>query len=109
MKDQRQGWVLFAAMTTLFALGFVAAYAAEAGGNPLVHALGVAGGNLEGKETRFGIAASALFATSTTDTSCGAVNAMHDSFTALGGLVPMFDMQLGEVVVRRRRHRASTG
>jgi K+-transporting ATPase ATPase A chain len=98
VKDQRQGWVLFAAMTTLFVGGFVVAYAAEAAGNPAVHALGVAGANMEGKETRFGIAASALFATMTTDTSCGAVNAMHDSFTALGGLVPMFNMQLGEVV-----------
>ncbi|HEV2738647.1 MAG TPA: potassium-transporting ATPase subunit KdpA [Candidatus Elarobacter sp.] len=97
-RDQRQGWVLFAAMTTLFVAGFTAAYAAEAVGNPIVHALGVAGGNWEGKEARFGIAASALFATMTTDTSCGAVNAMHDSFTALGGLVPMFNMQLGEVV-----------
>ncbi len=97
VRDQRQGWVLFAAMTALFVAGFTAAYAAEAHGNPIVHALGVAGGNLEGKETRFGIAASALFATMTTDTSCGAVNAMHDSFTALGGLVPIFDMQLGEV------------
>ena len=98
VKDQRQGWVLFAAMSILFAAGFTAAYAAEAAGNPLVHALGVAGGNLEGKETRFGVAASALFATMTTDTSCGAVNAMHDSFTALGGLVAMFNMQMGEVV-----------
>jgi K+-transporting ATPase ATPase A chain len=98
VRDQRQGWVLFAAMTALFVAGFTAAYAAEAAGNPIVHALGVAGGNWEGKEARFGIAASALFATMTTDTSCGAVNAMHDSFTALGGLVPMFDMQLGEVV-----------
>jgi potassium-transporting ATPase potassium-binding subunit len=98
VKDQRQGWALFAAMTVLFAGGFTAAYWAEAAGNPAVHALGVLGGNLEGKETRFGIAASALFATMTTDTSCGAVNAMHDSFTALGGLVPEFDMQLGEVV-----------
>ncbi len=97
VRDQRQGWVLFAAMTTLFVVGFTAVYAAEAAGNPIVHALGVAGGNWEGKETRFGIAASALFATMTTDTSCGAVNAMHDSFTALGGLVPMFNMQLGEV------------
>jgi K+-transporting ATPase ATPase A chain len=98
VKDQRQGWVLFAAMTTLFVAGFTAAYAAEAAGNPIVHALGVAGGNLEGKEARFGIAASALFATITTDASCGAVNAMHDSFTALGGLIPMFNMQMGEVV-----------
>jgi potassium-transporting ATPase potassium-binding subunit len=97
VKDQRQGWVLFAAMTTLFAGGFAVAYWAEAAGNPAVHALGVLGANMEGKEVRFGAAASALFATMTTDTSCGAVNAMHDSFTALGGLVPMFDMQLGEV------------
>src|SRR5579884_1084864 len=98
VKNQRQGWALFAAMTVLFAGGFTVAYAAEAAGNPIVHALGVAGGNMEGKETRFGIAASALFATMTTDTSCGAVNAMHDSFTALGGMIPLFDMQLGEVV-----------
>ncbi|HEX3467162.1 MAG TPA: potassium-transporting ATPase subunit KdpA [Candidatus Elarobacter sp.] len=98
VKDQRQGWVLFAAMTVLFAGGFAVAYWAEAAGNPAVHALGVLGGNLEGKETRFGVAASALFATMTTDTSCGAVNAMHDSFTALGGLVPLFNMQMGEVV-----------
>jgi potassium-transporting ATPase potassium-binding subunit len=98
VKDQRQGWALFGAMTVLFVGGFVVAYWAEAAGNPAVHALGVAGGNFEGKETRFGIAASALWATMTTDTSCGAVNAMHDSFTALGGLVPMFNMQMGEVV-----------
>lgn len=98
VKNQRQGWALFAAMTTLFVGGFVVAYWAEATGNPATHALGVLGGNLEGKEVRFGIAASALFATMTTDASCGAVNAMHDSFTALGGLVPMFNMQMGEVV-----------
>ncbi len=98
VKNQRQGWALFAAMTVLFAGGFAVAYAAEAAGNPVMHALGIAGGNMEGKETRFGIAASALFATMTTDTSCGAVNAMHDSFTALGGLVPLFNMQMGEVV-----------
>ncbi len=98
VKDQRQGWALFGAMSVLFVAGYAVAYAAEAAGNPAIHALGVLGGNLEGKETRFGIAASALFAVMTTDTSCGAVNAMHDSFTALGGLVPMFDMQLGEVV-----------
>jgi K+-transporting ATPase ATPase A chain len=98
VKNQRQGWVLFAAMSVLFFGGFVVAYGAEAAGNPLMHALGLAGGNMEGKEVRFGIAASALFATMTTDTSCGAVNAMHDSFTALGGLVPLINMQLGEVV-----------
>src|SRR6202140_3054326 len=97
-RDQRQGWALFAAMAILFGVGFTAAYAAEAAGNPIVHALGVSGGNMEGKECRFGVPASALFATVSTDTSCGAVNSMHDSFTALGGLVPLADMQLGEVV-----------
>jgi len=98
VRNQRQGWALFAAMSVLFVGGFTAAYAAEAAGNPIVHSLGALGGNLEGKEMRFGIAASALFATMTTDTSCGAVNAMHDSFMALGGLIPMFNMQMGEVV-----------
>ncbi|MBV8082297.1 MAG: potassium-transporting ATPase subunit KdpA [Candidatus Eremiobacteraeota bacterium] len=97
-RDQRQGWALFVAMALLFAAGFSVAYAAESAGNPLVHALGVSGGNLEGKECRFGVGASALFATVTTDTSCGAVNSMHDSFTPLGGLVPLVDMQLGEIV-----------
>jgi len=96
-KDQRQGWALFAVMALLFVGGFAAAYGAETAGNPGVHALGVAGGNMEGKECRFGTAASALFATVTTDTSCGAVNSMHDSFTPLGGLVPLVDMQLGEI------------
>ncbi|MBV9409225.1 MAG: potassium-transporting ATPase subunit KdpA [Candidatus Eremiobacteraeota bacterium] len=98
VKNQRQGWALFAAMTMLLVGGFTVAYWAEAAGNPIVHALGVLGGNMEGKETRFGIAASAVFATMTTATSCGAVNAMHDSFTALGGLIPMFNMQVGEVI-----------
>jgi K+-transporting ATPase ATPase A chain len=97
-RDQRQGWALFAAMAVLFVIGFTAAYAAESAGNPIVHALGVQGGNMEGKECRFGVPASALFATVTTDTSCGAVNSMHDSFTPLGGLVPLANMQLGEVV-----------
>jgi K+-transporting ATPase ATPase A chain len=97
-NDTRQGWALFAAMSILFACGFAAAYAAEAAGNPLVHHLGVAGANMEGKECRFGPAASALFATVTTDTSCGAVNSMHDSFMPLGGLVPLANMQLGEIV-----------
>jgi K+-transporting ATPase ATPase A chain len=96
--DPRQGWAIFAAMSLLFFAGFACVYAAEAAGNPLVHQLGVMGGNMEGKECRFGIAGSALFATITTDTSCGAVNAMHDSFTALGGLVPLVNMQLGEIV-----------
>jgi K+-transporting ATPase ATPase A chain len=98
VKDTRQGWALFAAMAILFTAGFAGAYAAEAHGNPIVHQLGVAGGNLEGKECRFGVGASALFATVTTDTSCGAVNAMHDSFMPLGGLVPLVNMQLGEII-----------
>ena len=96
--NQRQGWAIFTAMTLLFLAGVTIAYAAEAAGNPIHHALGIAGGNMEGKEVRFGIAASALFATVTTDASCGAVNAMHDSFTALGGLIPLFNIQLGEII-----------
>lgn len=96
--NTRQGWAIFSAMALLFFAGFATAYWAEAAGNPLVHHLGVAGGNMEGKECRFGVAASALFATVTTDTSCGAVNSMHDSFMPLGGLVPLANMQLGEIV-----------
>ncbi len=91
----RHGWAVFGAMTALFLAGVLVAYWAEARGNPL---LGLPGGNMEGKEVRFGIANSALFATITTDASCGAVNAMHDSFTPLGGLVPMVNMMLGEVI-----------
>jgi K+-transporting ATPase ATPase A chain len=98
VKDQRQGWALFAAMSVLFVGGFVTAYAFEAAGNPLIHQLGASGSNMEGKECRFGAGASSLFATVTTDTSCGAVNAMHDSFTPLGGLVPLANLQIGEVV-----------
>jgi K+-transporting ATPase ATPase A chain len=98
VKNQRQGWALFAAMGIMLVAGLVVAYAAEAAGNPIFHALGVPGGNMEGKEARFGVAASALWAVMTTATSCGAVNAMHDSFTAIGGLVPLVNMQLGEVV-----------
>ena len=98
VKDTRQGWAIFTAMAILFFAGFTLAYWAEADGNPIVHHLGVAGGNMEGKECRFGVSASALFATVTTDTSCGAVNSMHDSFMPLGGLVPLVDMQLGEIV-----------
>ena len=105
--DQRQGWVVLAVMGLLFLGGVTTAYWAEAAGNPRIAALGVdvdasdsqAGGNMEGKETRFGIANSALFATVTTDASCGAVNAMHDSFTPIGGLVPLFNMQLGEIII----------
>jgi K+-transporting ATPase ATPase A chain len=97
-KDQRQGWALFATMSVLFLVGFSCAYVAEAAGNPIVHALGVAGPNMEGKEVRFGAAASTLFGTISTDTSTGAVNSMHDSWTPLGGLVPLVNMQLGEIV-----------
>ncbi len=97
-KDQRQGWALFATMSVLFVVGFGCAYAAEAAGNPLVHQLGVSGANMEGKETRFGVASSTLFGTISTDTSTGAVNSMHDSWTPLGGLVPLVNMQLGEIV-----------
>ena len=97
--DERQGWAIFAAMGVLFLAGVIVAYWAEAAGNPLITALGVEGGNMEGKEVRFGIALSALFAVITTAASCGAVNAMHDSFTALGGMIPLINMQLGEVIV----------
>ncbi|TPM25580.1 potassium-transporting ATPase subunit KdpA [Mesorhizobium sp. B2-3-4] len=97
--NQRQGWAILASMGVLFIAGVVVCYWAEAAGNPLVHALGIDGGNMEGKETRFGIALSALFAVITTAASCGAVNAMHDSFTALGGMIPLINMQLGEVIV----------
>jgi potassium-transporting ATPase potassium-binding subunit len=99
-RDQRQGWVLFAAMAVIFVVGVWVAYYSEAQGNPLMRGMAVdqGTGNWEGKETRFGIANSALFATVTTATSCGAVNSMHDSFTALGGLVPLANIQLGELV-----------
>jgi K+-transporting ATPase ATPase A chain len=104
--DRRQGWTVFVAMALLFIVGAVATMSAEQQGNPQFAALGIdqaatatqAGGNMEGKETRFGIAESALFATITTDASCGAVNGMHDSFTPLGGMVPLVNMQLGEVI-----------
>jgi K+-transporting ATPase ATPase A chain len=97
--DTRQGWVILAAMALIFIAGVSVTYWQEAAGNPALHQLGVAGGNMEGKEMRFGIAPSSLFAVITTAASCGAVNAMHDSFTALGGLIPLLNMQLGEVVV----------
>jgi potassium-transporting ATPase potassium-binding subunit len=98
VKDQRQGWALFIAMSIMFFGGVWVCYWAETAGNPLVHQLGVLGANMEGKEVRFGAAASSLWAVVTTATSCGAVNAMHDSFMALGGLVPMLNMQLGEII-----------
>lgn len=97
--DERQGWAILAAMGLLFAAGVLVTYWAEASAHGVLADLGLAGGNMEGKEVRFGIAASALFAVITTAASCGAVNAMHDSFTALGGLVPLLNMQLGEVIV----------
>lgn len=97
--NTRQGWAILSAMLVLFLAGVAVTYWQEAGGNPVLHQLGVAGGNMEGKEVRFGIAASALFAVVTTAASCGAVNAMHDSFTALGGMIPLFNIQLGEVVI----------
>jgi len=95
--DRRQGWAIFAAMLTLWVGSAVLATWAEVGGNPQVHALGAAGANMEGKEVRFGAPASALFAASTTGTSTGAVDAAHDSFTPLGGAVPLVNMMLGEV------------
>jgi K+-transporting ATPase ATPase A chain len=97
--NQKQGWAILAAMGVMFLAGVAVCYWAEAAGNPLVHALGLEGGNLEGKEVRFGISLSALFAVVTTAASCGAVNAMHGSFTALGGLIPLINMELGEVIV----------
>ena len=100
VKNQKHGWAVWSAMAVLFLAGVLLCWCAEAAGNPRLHALGVdpAYGNMEGKEVRFGIFSSALFATVTTDASCGAVNSMHDSFTPLGGLVPLINMQLGEVV-----------
>ena len=104
-KHLKHGWAVWAAMFILFFAGVTTAYWAEARGNPIHAARGVdvattanPGGNMEGKEVRFGIANSALFATITTDACCGAVNAMHDSFTPLGGLVPLLNIQLGEVI-----------
>ncbi len=100
VKNQRHGWSVWGAMAFLFLAGVLLCWWAESAGNPRLHALGVnpADGNMEGKEVRFGIFNSALFATVTTDASCGAVNSMHDSFTPLGGLVPLINIQLGEVV-----------
>jgi len=100
VKNQRHGWAVWSAMFAMFVAGVLVAWKFEASGNPIHQQLGVAtaDGNLEGKEVRFGIFSSALFATVTTDASCGAVNAMHDSFTPLGGLVPMFNMETGEVI-----------
>jgi K+-transporting ATPase ATPase A chain len=100
VKNRRHGWAVWGAMTVLFLAGVLICWSAESAGNPHLTAMGIerAGGNMEGKEVRFGIFNSALFATVTTDASCGAVNSMHDSFTPLGGLVPLVNMELGEVV-----------
>jgi K+-transporting ATPase ATPase A chain len=102
--SRKHGWAVWMAMTVLFLAGVTTAYWSEARGNPLLHGANQSvtalqpGGNMEGKEVRFGIASSALFATVTTDASCGAVNGMHDSFTPLGGLVPLVNIMLGEVI-----------
>jgi potassium-transporting ATPase potassium-binding subunit len=106
VRDERQGWAIFAAMGVLFLAGVAIAYNSEAHGNPALAAFHVdsspsamqAGGNMEGKEVRFGPALSALYATVTTDTSCGAVNSMHDSYLPVGGMVPMVNIMLGEVI-----------
>jgi len=106
VRSQRQGWTLFAVMAALFFAGLVACYAAESQGNPAFAKLGIdqtasdlqAGGNMEGKEVRFGIANSTIWATATTDASNGSVNSMHDSYTPLGGLIPLLNIQLGEII-----------
>lgn len=97
--DQRQGRAILAAMSVLFLAGVLVCYWAEAAGNPQFASLGLDPANMEGKEVRFGIALSALFAVITTAASCGAVNAMHDSFTALGGMIPLINIELGEIVI----------
>jgi K+-transporting ATPase ATPase A chain len=97
--NQRQGWAILSVMGVLFIAGVAVTYWAEANGTTALDALGLTGGNMEGKEVRFGIIASSLFAVVTTAASCGAVNAMHDSFTALGGMIPLINMQLGEIIV----------
>jgi len=97
--NQRHGWAILAVMGVLFLSGVIVTYWAEANGTAPLEALGLGGGNMEGKEVRFGIVASSLFAVITTAASCGAVNAMHDSFTALGGMIPLINMQLGEIIV----------
>ena len=102
--SQRHGWAVWAAMAILCLAGVASIYAAESRGNPLLHGIDQhtsamqPGGNMEGKEVRFGIASTALFATTTTDASCGAVNGMHDSFTPLGGMIPMINIMIGEVI-----------
>jgi K+-transporting ATPase ATPase A chain len=97
--NQRQGWAILAVMGVLFVAGVAFTYGSEANGTAALDSMGLTGGNMEGKEVRFGIIASSLFAVITTAASCGAVNAMHDSFTALGGMIPLINMQLGEIIV----------
>jgi potassium-transporting ATPase potassium-binding subunit len=97
--NQRQGWAVLAVMGVLFIAGVIVCYWAEAHGTAMLDSLGLTGGNMEGKEVRFGIVGSALFAVITTAASCGAVNAMHDSFTALGGMIPLINIQLGEIII----------
>src|SRR5436309_5232183 len=97
--NQKQGWAILGVMGVLFIAGVAVTYWAEANGTTALHALGLTDGNMEGKEVRFGIVASSLFAVITTAASCGAVNAMHDSFTALGGMIPLINIELGEIVV----------
>jgi K+-transporting ATPase ATPase A chain len=97
--NERQGWAILGVMGALFIAGVAVTYCAEASGTSTLSALGLTGGNMEGKEVRFGIVASSLFAVITTAASCGAVNAMHDSFTALGGMIPLINMQLGEIII----------
>jgi len=100
VKSQKHGWAVWITMALVFVIGFIICWGCEAAGNPQVTALGVnpVGGNMEGKEVRFGITNSALFATITTDASCGAINSQHDSFTPIGGLIPMLNIQLGEII-----------
>src|SRR5215469_4673533 len=106
VRDTRQGWAVFATMSVLFLAGVMICYWAEQRGNPNTARMGIEtgytesqpGGNMEGKEVRFGNAASTLFATVTTDASCGAINSWHDSFTPIGGLIPMFNIQTDEVI-----------
>lgn len=97
--NEKQGWAIFAAMGVLFLIGTAVVYGVEASGNPILAQMGVTGGNFEGKEVRFGLAATALFTVITTAASCGAVNAMIDSFLPLGGMIPLINMQLGEIIV----------
>src|SRR4029079_678934 len=97
--NARQGWAILGVMGVLFVAGGAIPYWAEAHGNDFLTAMGLTGGNMEGKEVRFGILSSALFGVITTAASCGAVNAMHDSFTPLGGMIPLINMELGEIII----------